>query len=815
MTAFLSWYLLLTFLGWLTFPLAYYLFPSLADRGYSLARAFGLLVWGYVFWLFAMFRIAQNDLGGLLLGLVVLGGLSAWAFLRCRAEIIEWARSNRGLIWTSETLFLLAFGLMALFRAANPEIVGTEKPMELMFINGIMNSPTFPPRDLWLSGYSISYYYFGYVMASMLALFTGAPATLAFNLMIALIFALSALGAYGILYNLLARSQLPTSKDGSPISTPRSSFLFPLLAPLFLLLVSNIEGFLEILHRRGLFWRDGTNFWTWLEIPELRDAPAQPLQWIPERFWWWWRASRVVQDYDLTGRWTGDVIDEFPAFSYLLGDLHPHVLAMPFNLLAVAVALNLFLGAWRGDLDLFFGRLRVSRAGFIVSALVLGGLAFLNTWDILLGAALIVFSYALARVREAGWGWERLEDLLLLGIPLAITAFVMYLPFLIGFDSQAGGIVPNFMFPTRGAQLWVMWATLFIPLFAYLIYQWRRGAPAQWHTGLYAALGILLVLLAAMFVIGFAALRLKPDLVIPIIESQGRDVSAFIADSMARRLAYIGSLLTLLALLIPAFAFLFGSDCVPENDAARIEPSALRSPPSAFVLLLISLGALLILGPDFLYLRDNFGYRINTVFKFYYQAWIVLSLATAYGIAILLQKLRGVSRIIFSAVFAVVLVTGLTYPAIGIFSKTNNFKPPFGLTLDDFERVQRENPDEAAAMLWLRSAPDGVVAEAVGGQYSAYARISIYTGLPTVLGWPGHEGQWRDQALQGSRQQDIETLYTTNDWTDTQDIIDRYDIRYIVVGNLERATYRVNEEKFIRFLKPVFQQGNVIIYEAP
>ena len=55
---------------------------------------------------------------------------------------------------------------------SNPEIVGTEKPMELMFINGIMNSPTFPPRDLWLSGFAISYYYFGYVMASMLALFT-------------------------------------------------------------------------------------------------------------------------------------------------------------------------------------------------------------------------------------------------------------------------------------------------------------------------------------------------------------------------------------------------------------------------------------------------------------------------------------------------------------------------------------------------------------------------------------------------------------------------------------------------------------------
>jgi len=815
MLSFFSWYLLITLLGWLTFPLAYRVFPALADRGYTLSRAFGLLIWGYIFWLFASLGIAQNDVGGLLLGLVILGGLSAWPFVNRKLEIGSWLGENRRLILTTEVLFLVAFGLMAFFRAANPEIVGTEKPMELMFINGIMNSPTFPPRDLWLSGYSISYYYFGYVMASMIAMFTSVPATMAFNLMIALIFGISAVGAYGILYDLLTMRQKPRpATEGrvegySSNNSPLSSFLFPLFAPLFLLLISNVEGFLEVLHRKGLFWQfnaGGTaasRFWTWLDMKELSQAPAQPLQWIPERFWWWWRASRVVQDYDLNGTFR-EVIDEFPAFSYLLGDLHPHVLAMPFTLLAVAVALNLFLGGWRGTIDLFFGQLRISKTGFFVMALVLGGLAFLNTWDILIAAALIVFSYALARVHEAGWGWERIEDVLLLAIPLVITAFVMYLPFYIGFDSQAGGLTPNFMYPTRGAHLWVMWGTLFIPLFAYLIYLWRTKTPAHWRAGIFTSLGVLIVLVAAMFVLGFLALKLKPDLVMPILEGQGVDVNAFIADSMARRLTYVGGLLTLLILLIPTLAFLFRSE----------------ANPSSFVLLMIALGVLLVLGPDFLYLRDNFGYRINTVFKFYYQAWIMLSLASAYGIVVLLQRFdrlsaRGAGNILFSVFFALVLVVGLTYPAIGIFSKTNNFKPPFGYTLDDFDRIQRENPDEAAAMLWLRSAPDGVVAEAVGGSYSQYGRISIYTGLPTVLGWPGHEGQWRDQALQGSREQDIETLYTSNDWIATQDIVNRYNIRYIIVGNLERSTYHMNEDKFNRFLKPVFQQGNVTIYEVP
>jgi YYY domain-containing protein len=824
MVSFLSWYILITLLGWLTFPLAYRLFPALTDRGYTLSRAFGLLIWGYIFWLFASFGIAQNDIGGLLLGLVVLAGLSAWAItnyqlLIANSPILSFLKSNRRLILTTELLFLLAFAFMAFIRAGNPEILGTEKPMELMMIHGIMNSPVFPPRDLWLSGYSISYYYFGYVMTSMLAMFTGTPATMAFNLMIALIFALSAVGAYGIVYNLLANYQSPITNSKETVSSLQSPFP-PLLAPLFLLLISNAAGFLEVLHRRGLFWRDGNNFWTWLDLPELRDAPAQPLQWIPDRFWWWWRASRVVQDYELNGNWTGDVIDEFPAFSYVLGDLHPHVLAMPFVLLAIAMGLNIFLGGWRGKINFYFAQLHISKTGFVLGALMLGGLAFLNTWDLLTGVAVIVSSYVLARVREAGWGWERIEDVLLLAIPSLVTAYVMYIPFFIGFDSQAGGVVPNFMFITRGAHLWVMWGALFVPIFAYLIHLWRARTPANWRASLWATLLLLIVLLLAMFIIGFIALRFKPDLVNPIIAAQGLSISGFIIEGFARRFVYIGSLITLLALLIPTLSFLF-ADRRPQTADHN---AAFRLPPSAFVLLLITLGALIILGPEFLYLRDNFGYRINTIFKFYYQAWILISIASAYGTAVLLYPKRNPtsdvesprrSNIGFRVVFIFILLVGLTYPALAFANKTNNFTSPFGYTLNDFDRVQREDPDEAAAIQFLQSAPDGVVLEATGGAYSSYARISIYTGLPTVLGWDNHEGQWRDYALLGTRRQDIETLYTTPDWFTAQDIIARYEIRYIYIGNLERTTYPVNEDKFFNFLKLVFQQGNVTIYEAP
>jgi YYY domain-containing protein len=823
MTAFISWYIVITILGWLTFPLAYHLFPALADRGYTLARAFGLLVWGYVFWLFASLGFGQNDAGGLLLGLLVLVGLSGWAFWVNRGRstvdgppsMVEWLPKNYKLILTTEILFLVAFAFMAFIRSTNPEVTtaGGEKWMEVAFINAIMHSPTFPPHDPWLSGYAISYYYFGYVMAAMLAELTGVSAPVAHNLMLSLIFALSAIGAYGIVYDLLsAYRRWRGDEERMGILPALGAFL----APLFLLVSSNLEGFFESLHNRGIGWTfrpDGTatsSFWSWINLQALIDPPARPLSWVPNQYYWWWRASRVLQDYDLNGNRL-EVIDEFPFFSYLLGDLHPHVLAMPFNLLAIAVALNLFLGGWRGRINLFFGELKISKTGFFTIALVLGGLAFLNTWDILPGAALIVLSYALARVRESGWGWERIEDILLLGIPVVVTAFVMYLPFFVGFDSQAGGIIPNFMFVTRGAHLWVMWGTLFIPLLAYLVYLWRSHAPANWRAGIFTVLGFLIFLLAAMFFVGFIGWKLKPDLINGILQSQGRDIGTFISDSMKRRGANIGSLLTLLALLIPALAFLFPKRSSTEDD------TGVNLQPFSFALLLISIGTLLILGPDFFYLRDNFGYRINTVFKFYYQAWILLSIAAAFAVAVMLHELRGLASVFYTGLILIVIAMGLFYPVFSLPNKTDSFKAanPSQRTLDGSAYLAGFLPEDAQAFAFMKMLEPGVVAEAVGGQYSEFARVATFTGMPAVLGWPGHESQWRDTALQGSRQSDIQTLYTTPDWTTAQEILNRYNIRYVYIGPLERSTYPVNEEKFNLFLKLVYQQGNVTIYEVP
>jgi hypothetical protein len=401
---------------------------------------------------------------------------------------------------------------------------------------------------------------------------------------------------------------------------------------------------------------------------------------------------------------------------------------------------------------------------------------------------------------------------------MVVTAYILYLPFFVGFDSQAGGIVPSFMYPTRGAQLWVMWAVLFIPLFAYLIFLLGRKTPANWRAGILLALGLVLVLFLLMFAVGWLALALRPDIVNSVLDSQGRNVGKFIADSMARRGLYIGGLLTLLALLIPTLSLLFVDESHPQQEWEDGE-RAFTLPPSTFTLLLIALGVLLILGPDFFYLRDNFGYRINTIFKFYYQAWTLLSLAAAFGVAVMFTQLRGWALALYTTVMVIVIGAGLVYPAFALPTKTDDFKwrNPEQRTLDGSAYLAGFMPDDYQAIQFMQGLEPGVVAEATSDRanYSEYARISTFTGMPTVLGWPGHEDQWRAHALQGSRMPDLETLYTTSDWNIAMEIIDRYDIRYIVVGDLERRTYDVNEEKFINFLTPIYQNGSITVYEVP
>ena len=296
-------------------------------------------------------------------------------------------------------------------------------------------------------------------------------------------------------------------------------------------------------------------------------------------------------------------------------------------------------------------------------------------------------------VGERRWTWERLEEVLLLVIPVGVLSFLLYLPFFAGFSSQAGGVLPNLVNPTRGAHLWVMFGALFIPIFAYLVYLWRREKISpNWVTGISLVIGVSVLLWGASWLLGVLALKLQPAIVSGYLQAEEiTNTGLFFAAATWRRLAYIGGWITQAAMLAFVFAFLARMSEKKNHETLEVQEgredtNVLQSSSIHwFVLLLILIGALLVLAPDYVFLRDLFGNRLNTVFKFYFNGWILWSMASAFGTALMLQNLNGAWKWIYRLGMGFALIMGICFFAYGLPYNTSNFQ------MDAF----RQNLEEA------------------------------------------------------------------------------------------------------------------------
>lgn len=826
------WYLALTAIGLICLPLSHKVFNALSDKGYIFSRTLGLFLWGFIFWLLSNMKVIMNTTAGILVSLGILAGISAFVLYKISWQTF-WLqiRSQKRMIINIEAIFAIAFLAMALFRAINPDIIGTEKPMELAFINAILQSPTMPPADPWLSGYAISYYYFGFVLVAMLAKLTGIAGGIAFNLGIATVFALTAIGTYGVVYNLLMNRRPTGYKANIRLAT---------LGFIFVLLAGNATGFLEILHANHIFWNDDQTsaFWEWLDIEDLRDVPTGETSFSPRTFgsstWcgWCWRSSRVIQDYDYLGN-DKEIIDEFPAFSFVLADLHPHVLSLPFTVTSIALALNIFLKKKENDefiSILNWIRFEFTWLDFIVAAIYLGGAMYLNFWDFPVFVGFFSAAYTLRQAKNKGWSFQRLVEFISLGMLMGISGAIIYAPFLLGFSSQAGGFIPNIFFVTRGIQYWVMFGTLLIPILAYLTYIWiEKGSLNQFLNGYLTSIGLFLF--ALVFAISMTIMVIK---VFPLLGSEASqapaallgvfsapDLNTLLVEGMLKRLAQPGTWLTLILVLGLGFGLIYPSDkdesMENNEETAQVSRPLELSSTCLFAVLLVIFGGLVTMLPDFVYLRDLFGYRINSVFKFYYQGWMFWGLAAAICSALLIYNGRKIVSYVSSLILTLVLIIGLAFSAYAVADKIVVFqKNPVPLTLDGTDHLAYLSAEDKAAIDWLTAAPYGVVAEAIGGSYSGFARISAHSGYPTILGWEFHEIQWRGGTEEmGSRNSDIRALYETSSWEIAEEIIQKYDIEYIYVGSLEQNTYQVNYDKFDQNLNAVFFQYPITIYATP
>ena len=809
----LAWLIALWALSLVGFPIASTLcgLGRLADRGWAVSRVLALLALAWVTWIGGTAGIVPNSAAGIGAVLVIMGIAAAWLAYRQRAELADFFRRRWAVVAVTELTFLAIFAFWALVISEAPGISHTEKPMDFGILNAVANADGFPPEDQWLSGHSIAYYYGGHYVAAMLSTLTGVATDKAYNLAVATIPALLAAGILGLVYNVL---RLAGARAFPALGAG-------LLTAVGVTMLGNLSGVLELAYVRGV---GGEWFWNWVAVKGL-EAPAGGDGWLPDGFWWWWRGTRVIDTLSETGASLDYTITEVPFFSFLLGDLHAHVSALPFVTLALTLTLALLVSPFAPGL----GWLRQRPGEAVALAVALGSLAFINAWDFPLYVAIVAMA---AVACWSAWRINRSEPetssssaastaalgratgrAALLALGLVAAGVALFLPFYQSFDSQAGGILPVTGPATRPFLFLVVMG---VPAFLAGALVGRSllalGSPTSgkrllvWPVAAFSAAPFLVWLLAVAVVVS-----IRPE------ETTLAEGLVWHRIVLAVPLLTMGGLAAYCALVL----------------AANRRPMQWL----VFALILAAAGFYLLAGAELFRIVDLFGNRMNTVFKVYYQAWVLLGIAGGVGIYYIVAgpyRLRpGDYRaplfralgIAWAGLAVGLIMASAYYPVAAVLERTGWFQDGGGFgdnTLAGLEFLRRSDPGEYDAIVWLNSeAEPGRILEAVGDGYSNYGRISGATGRATVLGWEGHQRQWRgDDSAFAGRSHDVGTIYQGTDGAETRRLLGVYGVRWLIVGPRERDAYgeevdeRVEEWVDKGWLERAFSSHDVAIYEV-
>ncbi|MBC7260622.1 MAG: hypothetical protein H5T63_01300, partial [Chloroflexi bacterium] len=397
-----------------------------------------------------------------------------------------------------------------------------------------------------------------------------------------------------------------------------------------------------------------------------------------------------------------------------------------------------------------------------------------------------------------------------------VPAVLLYLPFYLGFQSQAGGILPVLFNVTRLHQYLLMFGLFVFVIGSLIVLQMAKTVAAlpaderrrfpfdlvNWF--LWLVVGpLLLIVLAVLSIMVTPAGKqflqgvLADERVKALIGSTG--VMGLLRQAVLMRVTNPWTFL-LLALSLTALLYLI-------QRSWQGEPSGTEA-ALPFVYWIAGVAFLLTFAVEFVYLRDSFGTRMNTVFKFYYQAWVMMAIAAAFGCYYVLGRprqslltspiLRGIWLVALIALIGV----GMIYPLLGIPNKAGGFrgKP----TLDGMAFLQNVRPDDYAAIKWLQENVRGIayIVESTGGSYTETAWVSAFTGLPTILGWDFHEHQWRGNSIEANkRRPDIEQIYRSTDTKQVLSLLEKYDVRYVYLGPVEKSKYNLPPNTAERFAR--------------
>jgi len=833
-----AWYGFVLLLGWMIYPLVRLGLSGLADRGYPFARLVGMLVLAYLVWLAGSSGAPFTRttiwlvLGGLLLVNLVIFWLQ-------RSEIVREIQAQPRYYLVVEGLFLAFFVLDLLIRLGNPDLwhpaKGGEKPMDFSYLNAVLKSTSFPPYDPWFAGGYINYYYYGFVLVGVLIKALGIVPAVAYNLVLPTLFAMVALGAFSVGWNLLYRK--PEAGEENPPARWLGLDVKPLLAGLgaavAMLILGNLgtinmiwEGFQLLMVPRGAMESGdliARMSWTVQGLVKYFTSGMQLPYNIGE---WYWNPSRAIP---------GEPITEFPFFTFLYADLHAHMIALPVTTLALGWALSMVRGQWRWAVEnkgaawswLQFG------VTFALGGLTIGALRPANTWDmpayLAIGCVAVFYTVMrYARVPQMvinGWNSVRhflaemdadeteteqepaepaawVQALIKLALPalpavllLAGLALALYQPFAAWYGQGYNSID---LWKGDHTPLWAY--RLHWGLFLFVMASWMTGETIDW--------------MAKTPVSALNRLRRWSVVLVGGLVGLGAAVV----------------FLTVSGVQIAWIPLVFGAWAVililrpNQPDARRV------------VLFLFGSALVLTLAVELVVLKGDLG-RMNTVFKFYLQAWTLFAISSAAALVwLLVPILRWRSSWSTAWQTALVILIGCTalFPLLGGQAKIQDrmaesaphtldgmaYMPYSGYADLDHEFKLDE---DYRAIVWMQENIKGspVIVEANTPEYRWGTRFTIYTGLPGVVGWNWHQRQQRGLVPSEwitDRVEQIGDFYDTRSAEQALSFLRQYNVRYIVVGRLERIFYPTGLSKFDewngQYWKEVYRDGDTAIYEV-
>lgn len=863
-----------------TLPLTMTLCAPLADRGYGLSKTLGFLLIGFVVWLVASLHLATFSPFTIICFFILICSASWFWYTRQQGNLLpplqEYLRTHWTTILWVEGIFLATLLTFAWIRGFAPMISGTEKLMDFAFMNGIAQSTFFPPHDPWFAGETINYYYFGHYLMAFLQIASGIPMRIIYNIGLALVFALSFINLFAIGFNgtilYTQKNQSGKAKCGGQEKQEKKvksagnsktksishqekkpSLVLPLVTGIALafavLIGGNSDPLLHMLHNANRTINDS----------------------------WWggigWNASRVIgrgfkEGYSYTDSYSlretlqaknqsPDIgyitINEFPYFSFILGDMHAHVINLMLVTLCIGVILSLMLRKPRNThpgnskeqktgislktqlatwLHLAFTTpgshldsverkppphtLHEALISLLLSAIVLGSIAATNLWDFPIWGFVLFIALI---VRFGMQTIQRIQTLILAtttSIVVGILSIILYLPFFLSFTPIKATAPTEQAWQDITAGVSPILVALATPFRSFLVQPIISIEQIGRRTEFLEFLVIWgsWILLAS---IAFIILKTYPMLTnqnshqtsSPHKSAQQQPenkktpppttilltaigIGSFIIGLLTTSLT-IATLICILGLLVVSLT----------NNIFRKKQHTVY----AFAQSSLLVGFILITVCEFIFLNDHFGPpsdRMNTVFKLYYQAWILVGTGSMLLIAAAWHSIKEkqLPSIVLAGIIILILGSSASYAFIATPAKIRDAGGKFyGLDglghLANSQDIGARSDVEASEWLLEHADEKSIIVETVEDEQgrNSYSdrccRIAAYTGYPSLVGWySSHENLWRNQDPEiGERIQATKTIYTANNPQILRQLINQYKITHIYVGSTERAVY--------------------------